>query len=105
MGVTVQGANPWFPTNYHIFCYIFKPFDNVANFMIKKKILNNIIKPRIGDFVDRYAKSLEEFGIDGEFTDMVELYYYIKQKMPKLRYRLSLEQTETRFCSCFSYNI
>jgi len=23
---------------------------------------------------------LEEFGIDGEFTDMVELYYYIKQK-------------------------
>lgn len=69
----------------------------------EKKILNNIIKPRISDFIDKYAKSLEEFGIDGEFTDMVELYYYIKQKMPKLRYRLSLEQTETRFCSCFSY--
>lgn len=68
----------------------------------EREVINNIIKPKVSDFIDRYAKSLEEFGIEGGITDMVELYYYIKEKKPKLRYRLSLEETATRFCSCFS---
>ena len=68
----------------------------------EREVINNIIKPKVSDFIDKYAKSLEEFGIEGGITDMVELYYYIKEKKPKLRYRLSLEETATRFCSCFS---
>lgn len=63
----------------------------------------NIIIPDINEFWDRYAKSLEEFGIDGGFSNMVELYYWIKEKTPKLRYRVSLEQVGTRFFRYFSH--
>ena len=63
----------------------------------------NIMQPDINEFKDRYVKSLEEFGIDGEFSNMVELYYWIKEKTPKLRYRVSLEQVGTRFFRYFSH--
>lgn len=63
-------------------------------------IKNNIIKPRIIDFYDRYVKSLEEFGVDGEFNDLVKLYYFLKKS--KCRYRLSLEEINPKFSRCFS---
>lgn len=63
-------------------------FDNQY---IKKisELKKNIIQPRIVDFYDRYTKSLEEFGVTGEFKDFVELYYFFKKS--KYKYRFSLD--------------
>ena len=69
-----------------------------------KEEIHNIISPRVSDFYDRYKQSLEELGINVDITDLVDLYYYIKQKTPKLRYRVSLDDTNTRFFRYFSLN-
>ena len=67
---------------------------------IKDKV-KNIIFPLISDFKDRYAKSLEEFGICGEVAGLKDIYY--KLKNTKSRYRVSLDDlVHLKFCSCFS---
>lgn len=72
------------------------------NQYITKKLeqRKNIIRPEITDFYDQYTKSLEEFGVEGEFSDLVELYYYLKKK--GCRYRLSLDELHSMFYRCFS---
>ena len=73
------------------------------NQYIKKisKIQKNIIQPKIKDFIDRYTKSLEEFGIEGEGLNFSELYYrYFKNT--KRKYRVSLDELHLKFCRCFS---
>lgn len=66
----------------------------------EKDIRKNIIRPEISDFYDRYTKSLEEFGITGEFKDLVELYNFFKKS--KYRYRLSLDDLQIEFSRQFS---
>lgn len=61
--------------------------------------------PVIKDFVEDYAKSLEEFGIIEKSIKMVNLYYL--KKKSKIRYRFSLddwlkEPTHMKFLRCFS---
>lgn len=72
------------------------------NQYITKKLeqRKNIIRPEISDFRDRYTKSLEEFGVEVEFSDLVELYYHLKKE--GCRYRLSLDDLHSRFSRCFS---
>ncbi|MBQ2409597.1 MAG: hypothetical protein II309_09220 [Bacilli bacterium] len=68
---------------------------------IKEKV-KNIIFPLISDFSDRYAKSLEEFGISGEINNLKDVYY--KLKNAKSRYRVSLDDlNHLKFSRCFSY--
>lgn len=65
-----------------------------------KDIKKNIVTPSFSDFKDRIDKSLEEFGIQGEVTDLVELYNLLKKS--KCKYRLSLDQLGLEFSRCFS---
>ena len=68
---------------------------------VKEKV-KNIIFPLISDFSDRYAKSLEEFGISGEVNSLKDIYY--KLKNAKSRYRVSLDDlNHLKFSRCFSY--
>lgn len=60
-----------------------------------KDIKKNIIQPDISLFIDFYSKSLEEFGFENQYKDLVELYY--KEKMSKLMYRLSLSKFNLEF--------
>ena len=67
---------------------------------VKDKV-KNIIFPLIIDFNDRYAKSLEEFGISGEVNSLKDVYYYLKNA--KSRYRVSLDDlNHLEFSRCFS---
>lgn len=66
----------------------------------EKEIRKNIIFPEIEDFVDRYAKSLEEFSIEREVGGLREVYEYLKNT--KCRYRVSLEKIVQEFSRCFS---
>ena len=65
-----------------------------------RDIKKNIVTPSFSDFKDKIDKSLEEFGIQGEVTDLVELYNLLKKS--KYRYRLSLDQLGLEFSRCFS---
>lgn len=65
-----------------------------------RDIKKNIVTPSFSDFKDRIDKSLEEFGIQGEVTDLVELYKLLKKSGHK--YRLSLNQLGLEFSRCFS---
>lgn len=65
-----------------------------------KDIKKNIIQPLVEDFVDRCAKSLEEFGLSVDFKDMIEVYYFLKNS--KCRYRVSLDSLNPEFFSLFS---
>lgn len=65
-----------------------------------KAIKKNIVVPLISDFRDRYYKSLEEFGISGEIEDLVGVYKHLKKT--KRRYRLSFEETSSKFSRSFS---
>ena len=65
-----------------------------------KEIKKNIVQPIIDDFKDRYEKSLEEFGLSGEFKDLVEIYYFLKKS--KHKYRVSLDDLNLKFFSSFS---
>lgn len=65
-----------------------------------KEIKKNIVTPMVGDFVDRYAKSMEEFGVEEEVSDLRELYYKLKKS--KCRYRLSIEENSSGFSRLFS---
>lgn len=62
----------------------------------------NIVTPDVNDFVDRYRKSLEESEVEGEYSNLVSLYEFLKKS--KRRYRLSVEQLKLQFSRCFSYN-
>jgi len=70
----------------------------------EKEIKKNIIQPRIDDFRDRYIKSLEEFGIEGDFKDLVGIYYFLKNS--KTKYRVSFEEVnlDKSFSRCFSHS-
>ena len=80
-------------------CYEF-----IHQYIVKdKEQRKNIIVPEIGDFVYRYEKSLEEFGVEGEvFGDLKQLYEFLKNA--KRRYRVSLDELCLEFSRCFSYN-
>ena len=65
-----------------------------------KEQRKNIVTPDVNDFADRYEKSLEEFGVDGEYMNIVELYNFLKKS--KCRYRLSLDSLNLKFSRCFS---
>ena len=65
-----------------------------------RDIKKNIVTPSFSDFKDKIDKSLEEFGIQGEVTDLVELYNLLKKS--KCKYRLSLDQLGLEFSRCFS---
>jgi len=58
----------------------------------KKK---NIIIPNDKFYKDLVVKSLEEFDIKFEFSNLVELYYLVKKS--KIRYRLSLDDLSLKF--------
>lgn len=70
----------------------------------EKEQKKNIIRPIINEFRDRYIKSLEEFNIEGDFKDLVDIYYFLKNS--KRRYRVSFEEVgltlEGSFSRCFS---
>ena len=77
-------------------CYEFK-----HQYITKdKEQRKNIVTPDINDFADRYEKSLEEFGVEGEYRNIVELYNFLKKS--KCRYRLSLDSLNLKFSRCFS---
>ena len=77
-------------------CYEFK-----VQYIDKKYKKKNIILPDVDDFNDRYVKSLEEFSIPGEITDLVGIYNFLKKS--KSRYRLSLDDlNHLEFSRCFS---
>lgn len=54
-----------------------------------KDIRKSIVLSNIIDFADRFTKSLEEFSIQGEINNLLELYKYLKKS--KYKYRLSLD--------------
>lgn len=60
-----------------------------------KDIKKNIVQPDIQLYKGFYTKSLEEFGFEDIYKDLVELYY--KEKMSKLMYRLSLSKFDLEF--------
>ena len=62
-----------------------------------KEIKKNIIQPEIQEFYDRYAKSLEEFGVTGEFKDFKDVYSFFKNS--KMMYRVSLDSLNLKFFS------
>lgn len=79
-------------------CYEFK-----HQYVEKDKIQEkNIMTPNVRDFVYRYEKSLEEFGVEGEKLTMVEFYDLLKNA--KCRYRVSLDDLHLKFSRCFSYS-
>ena len=57
----------------------------------------NIIQPEIQDFYERCIKSLEEFGVTGEFKDFKSLYDFFKNS--KMMYRVSLDCLNPKFFS------
>ena len=57
----------------------------------------NIIQPEINDFYERCTKSLEEFGVTGEFKDFKSLYDFFKNS--KMMYRVSLDSLNLKFFS------
>lgn len=61
----------------------------------KKEIQKNIMQPNVQDFYDRFAKSLEEFGLSGDFKNLVDVYRILKN--PKMMYRVPLYKTNPRF--------
>jgi len=62
-----------------------------------KEIRKNIIQPEIQDFYERCTKSLEEFGVTGEFKDFKNLYDFFKNS--KMMYRVSLNSLNSKFFS------
>ena len=62
-----------------------------------KEIRKNIIQPEINEFYDRYIKSLEEFGVTGEFKDFKDVYSFFKSS--KMMYRVSLDSLNPKFFS------
>ena len=57
----------------------------------------NIIQPEIQDFYERCIKSLEEFGVTGEFKDFKNIYDFFKNS--KMMYRVSLDSLNPKFFS------
>ena len=78
-----------------------RAFEYYNQYIIKKfKIRKNIVRPSLVDFRELYLKSLEEFGLQPIYKDLIELYYFFKKS--KLLYRLSLDKFNLKFSSCFS---
>ena len=51
----------------------------------------------IQDFYERCIKSLEEFGVTGEFKDFKDVYSFFKSS--KMMYRVSLDSLNPKFFS------
>lgn len=78
-----------------------RAYEYHGQYIVKtKETRKNIVIPDIADFSDRYRKSSEEFGVSGEVGGLVDVYYSLKKA--GCRYRLSLEDTSTRFSRWFS---
>ena len=54
-----------------------------------KEIKKNIIRPNLTSFKEVYHKSLEEFGLQPIFKDLIDLYYNLKES--EIKYRLSID--------------
>lgn len=67
----------------------------------QKEIKKNIIQPDIKLFNDLYTKSLEEFNIQQNNLNLIELYYLFKKS--KIMYRLPLSQFNLKFSRFFSH--
>ncbi|WQJ51989.1 MAG: hypothetical protein [Hatfieldvirus porci] len=65
-----------------------------------KEIKKNIVRPSLVMFKKLYTKSLEEFGLQSTYHDLVELYYFFKKS--KMMYRLSIDKFNLQFSSLFS---
>lgn len=78
-----------------------RAFEFYGQYISKKlKIQKNIIQPNLSDFKTLYTKSLEEFGLQDVYKDLVELYYFLKKS--KTMYRLSVQPWLGQFSRCFS---
>lgn len=78
-----------------------RAFEFYNQYISKKlKIQKNIIQPNLLDFKILYVKSLEEFGLQDVYKDLVELYYFLKKS--KIMYRLSVQPWSEQFSRCFS---
>ena len=65
-----------------------------------KNIKKNIILPDLSKFKQLYLKSLEEFKLQPDWKDLIELYYFLKKS--KMMYRLSIDQFDLQFSRLFS---
>ena len=65
-----------------------------------KEIKKNIVRPNLTSFKKLYLKSLEEFNLQPNYKDLIELYAYFKKS--KIMYRLSIDQFNLQFSSLFS---
>lgn len=65
-----------------------------------KNIKKNIIQPDLSKFKQLYLKSLEEFKLQPDWKDLIELYYFLKKS--KMMYRLSIDQFDLQFSRLFS---
>ena len=65
-----------------------------------KEIKRNIIQPDYNKFNYLITKSLEEFGLLNEFSNLVDVYYLLKKS--KRTYRLSVIQFQKQFSRLFS---
>ena len=54
----------------------------------------------LDDFKNLYLKSLEEFNLQDNYKNLVEVYNELKNA--KTRYRVSLDDCHTEFSRCFS---
>ena len=62
-----------------------------------KEIKKNIVRPSLTSFKKLYLKSLEEFNLQPNYKDLIELYYEFKKS--KIMYRLSIDQFDLQFSS------
>ena len=65
-----------------------------------KEIKKNIIRPNLTSFKEVYYKSLEEFGLQPIFKDLIDLYYNLKES--EIRYRLSIDNFNLQFSRFYS---
>ena len=80
-----------------------RAYEFYNQYVTKKNIKQkNIIQPDILKFNDLIIKSLEEFNINENFKDFVEMYYFFKNS--KIMYRVSVDSIESIVFSFFSRN-
>ena len=75
---------------------------SLTNYIAKtREIKKNIVQPEMEGFIEAVSKSLEEFGIAERFKSFEDMYYSFKKS--KLKYRLSLENSNPRFSKRKTY--
>ena len=78
-----------------------RAYEYYNQYIIKtKEIKKNIVRPNLTSFKKLYLKSLEEFNLQPNYKDLIELYYEFKKS--KMMYRLSIDKFNLQFSSLFS---